>query len=182
MNLNDYTGKDPWNRFNDVWDAYWDAAVYLQNETLADPDGHERATIIIRRTDPITGVDYYTYPRPVVGIGASSVDPTPLITNYLSESPDKLFLHTHGKYNSLYDSEHFSCYINNGVEIGDLPSSDYYKIQLGLITPKGKSLLYDGRSGTRGIPQEFRPPNDVRIPREDRYNVPIIGFFRRLFD
>lgn len=93
-----------------------------------------------------------------------------------------MFLHTHGKYDPRYASERFSCILKNGVEVGDLPSADYYKIQLGLITPKGKSLLYDGTSEIRGMPREFLPPPNITIPRQDRYDVPVLGFFRRLFD
>lgn len=101
----------------------------------------------------------------------------------MKESPHKLFLHTHGKYNPRYASERFSCHLDEyGIEVGDLPSADHYKIQLGLITPKGKSLLYDGTSGIRGVPREFLPPPNITIPRQDRYDVPVLGFFRRLFD
>ena len=32
----DLNGHRPWDRFNTVWDAYWDAAVYLQNETFSE--------------------------------------------------------------------------------------------------------------------------------------------------
>ena len=141
-----------------------------------DPVGHERATIIIKRQDPVTGNDYYTYPDPEIGVNDQSVDPTPLIRNYLHESPDRLFLHTHGKYDPRFESNHFS-------EIGDLSASDHYKIQLGLISPDGNSQIYDGRSGIRGQVRKFPPPQGIVIPKdESRYGIPIIGFLRRIFD
>ena len=92
-------------------------------------------------------------------------------------------MHTHGKYDSRYDNEVFSCDVDalTGVESGDLPASEYLKIQLGLVTPKGNSWLYDGRSGTRGVPQKFPPPPGVNIPYDPRYNG-FIGFFKKIFD
>ena len=183
VNFSDYRGNKPWDRFNTVWEAYWDAAVYLQNDTFSDTVSNERATIIIRLQNTATGTDYYTYPDPVVGVGGCSVNPTTLVKNYLHLSPDRLFLHTHGKYDSRYDNEVFSCDVDalTGVESGDLPASEYLKIQLGLVTPKGNSWLYDGRSGTRGVPQKFPPPPGVNIPYDPRYNG-FIGFFKKIFD
>ena len=174
MNLNDYTGKDPWNRFNDVWDAYWNAAVFLQNETLADPDGHERATVIIKRTDPITGVSYYTYPDPAIGVGTDSVDASALINTYLSESPDKLFLHTHG-HDPRDGLTHF-----NKFSRRDIVAANRYKIQLGLIPPSGCAQMFDGRTGTGTVADiiESKIPSGVKIPRDPYYNG-ILGWIRR---
>ena len=73
VNFSDYRGNKPWDRFNTVWEAYWDAAVYLQNDTFSDTVSNERATIIIRLQNTATGTDYYTYPDPVVGVGGCSV-------------------------------------------------------------------------------------------------------------
>lgn len=173
VNLNDYTGEDPWDRFNDVWDAYWNAAVFLQNATLADPAGHERATIIIRRTDPITGVAYYTYPDPAIGVGTDSVDASTLISTYLSESPNKLFLHTHG-HDPRNGLEHYNAYSK-----GDYRAADSNKILLGLIAPDGTAQMYDGTSGYGTKIDFMTPPAGVRIPRNPYYDALFVGFFRR---
>ena len=180
--LSDLNGNDPGDRFPTVWSAYWDAVIYLQNQTFNDVDSHERATIIIKKQNPITHAYYYTYPDPVVGTNERSVNLIPLVRSYIHLSPDRLFLHTHGKYDSKFDNEHLSCYVNaQGIEVGDLPVSEKLKIQLGLVTPKGASWIYDGRSGMRGMPRELAPPDGIIIPHDPRYNG-FLGLLNKLLD